>query len=256
MKVRYRITFMVEGRVRFLSHLETVDTLLSALRRAGVRLALSEGMKPKPLIQLALPRPVGVESWSELAEFELDEEVDVDVLANNLAAQLPRGMRLLSLMSMRDSEEKAAARRVAGATYRLLLDESVGREHADIGREITEQWVHRFLGSESIPIERVTPKQRRTVDVREFVSHMELVDSSTADGTSVAVRYYAQLTDRGSVKPDEVAQALAEIAGQEVRVARCIRESIALRDVDGRRADAMLVGADVPEGPAKPWGAC
>jgi len=31
----YRFTFAVRGRARFLSHLETVDTLLSALRRAG-----------------------------------------------------------------------------------------------------------------------------------------------------------------------------------------------------------------------------
>ena len=35
--LKYRITFAVTGRARFLSHLETVDTLLGALRRAGLR---------------------------------------------------------------------------------------------------------------------------------------------------------------------------------------------------------------------------
>src|SRR5665647_1510607 len=39
----YQLRFSIEGRIRFLSHLETADTLLSAFRRAGVRLALSPG---------------------------------------------------------------------------------------------------------------------------------------------------------------------------------------------------------------------
>ena len=63
----YRILFEVRGRARFLSHLETVDTLLSALRRGGYQIALSRGMRPRPVISLAMPRAVGVESEAELA---------------------------------------------------------------------------------------------------------------------------------------------------------------------------------------------
>jgi len=39
------LTFAVAGRARFLSHLETVDTLLGALRRAGYDIALLEGVQ-------------------------------------------------------------------------------------------------------------------------------------------------------------------------------------------------------------------
>ena len=48
--MKYRITFAVTGRARFLSHLETVDAMLGALRRAGYDIALSQGMKPRPVI--------------------------------------------------------------------------------------------------------------------------------------------------------------------------------------------------------------
>ena len=41
--------------------------LLAALRRVGCEVALSQGMRPKPVISLALPRAVGVESSDELA---------------------------------------------------------------------------------------------------------------------------------------------------------------------------------------------
>ena len=67
----YRITFAVGGRARFLSHLETVDTLLGALRRAGLDIALRKGMKPRPVISLALPRAVGVETLADVADVDL-----------------------------------------------------------------------------------------------------------------------------------------------------------------------------------------
>src|SRR3954471_9711021 len=84
-RYHYRITIAIEGRVRFLSHLETVDTLLGALRRSGVTLALSPGMRPKPRIKMAMPRPVATEAWSDILEVELTEPIDPDQFALQLS---------------------------------------------------------------------------------------------------------------------------------------------------------------------------
>jgi len=78
------LTFAVAGRARFLSHLETVDTLLGALRRAGYQIALSKGMKPRPVISLALPRAVGVRTLADLGSrlaLTRQEAAEVLVLA-------------------------------------------------------------------------------------------------------------------------------------------------------------------------------
>ena len=75
MKIELR--FAVTGRARFLSHLECVDGLLAAFRRAGFQVALSNGMRPKPVISLAVARAVGVASLDELMTVELVGDHDL-----------------------------------------------------------------------------------------------------------------------------------------------------------------------------------
>ena len=93
----YRITFAVGGRARFLSHLETVDTLLGALRRAGFDIALSKGMKPRPVISLALPRAVGIETLADIADVELRGDHEPLDVQERLANHLPMGMTALAV---------------------------------------------------------------------------------------------------------------------------------------------------------------
>jgi radical SAM-linked protein len=243
---RYRIRFSVTGRVRFLSHLEIVDVWLSVFRRAGVIFEFSQGMKPKPLIKLALPRPVAVEGWNEIVEIETAGESDTDALALRLTEALPSGLDLVSIERCAE-DEKPAASRVAGAVYRIELD---GIDPADLASACTA------LGAmDSYEVERRTPKQHRQVDVRAYIEAVAQMDDSTV------IRFYAALTETGSVKPDEVVKALSHIASRDMRTVRTIREQIVLSHAGLPSTEAVtsqlaLVGADVPEGPAKPWGSC
>lgn len=242
---RYQIACAIEGRIRFLSHLETVDTLLSAIRRCGVRLALSQGMKPKPVIKVAMPRPVAVEAWRDIVEVELSEAIDPDELALRLSSTLPDGLTLQSVRLLA-GDYASAASRVAGATFRVVIDDAPDAEEL-------RGWVSRFLARDELLVARATPKQRRDVDVRAMVPTMAVVDEHPP-----AIRFYVRLTESGSAKPEEVVRALGQVAGRELRTRRMIRESITLADPggNGHVAEPALVGADVPAGPAQPWGAC
>lgn len=240
----YRLRLAVEGRIRFLSHLETVDVLLSSLRRAGVTLALSQGMRPKPLIKVAMPRPVGVEAWEDIVEVELAAAIDPDQLALNLVGVLPRGLVLLGVERL-VGRYSSAASRVVGATYRLHLN---GATPADVTRAVDA-----FLTASSVEVRRVTPKRTRMVDVRSLVGDVAAIDGEAA------IRAFLRLDSNGSARPQEVALAIAragELPG--LSITRVIRESIALAapGEEGHTAEPALVGADVPEGPEKPWGAC
>lgn len=241
---RYQVVFAIEGRIRFLSHLETIDALLSSLRRAGVTMALSQGMKPKPVIKVAMPRPVAVEAWSDIFEVELVDDVDPDWLALSLTGVLPAGIVVQGVERL-DGPYASAASRVAGATFRVLVDDMAADELAVA--------IERFRASDSLPVQRVTPKQRRIVDVREVVG-----DITVVDGEPPAVRFFTRLTEHGSAKPEEVVRVLGQLAGRELNVRRTIRESITLAEPGGglHVAEPALVGADVPDGPARPWGSC
>ncbi|MBC7644673.1 MAG: DUF2344 domain-containing protein [Thermoleophilia bacterium] len=239
----YQLRFSIEGRIRFLSHLETADTLLSAFRRAGVRLALSPGMRPKPLIKVAMPRPVAIEAWNDIVEVELVDAIDPDAFAFALTKVLPRGLILHDVTELSGAYVSAASR-VAGATYRITV---TGASSDELARAVTQ-----LLAADSVVIERNSPKKRRMVEVRAVLGDLAVIPGEPT------VRVHLMLTDAGSCKPEEVVRALAQVSGLDLRTQRMIRESITLAEPggDGRTVSASLVGADVPDGPDKPWGAC
>lgn len=246
-RYHYRITITIQGRIRFLSHLETVDTMLGALRRAGVTLALSEGMRPKPRIKMAMPRPVATEAWADIVEVELVDAIDEDQFALQLSEVLPAGL-LLQRVERLHGAYVSAASRVAGATWRWNFG-------PDVAADTLTRAVEQLLAADEVLVERASPKQQaRSVDVRRFIGAMTAHDGP--DGPFV--RAFVRLTDEGSAKPEEVVRALGAIAGTTLAPQRTVRESIEIAEPGqgGREARAELVGADVPDGPAKPWGAC
>jgi radical SAM-linked protein len=242
---RYQVVVSIEGRIRFLSHLETVDTLLQAMRRAGFRFALSQGMKPKPVIKVAMPRPVAVEAWSDIVEVELADDVDPDQLALALTGALPDGIALQRVDKL-DGAYASAASRVAGATFRITFD--------NIDFDELDRLAAAFRAADELLVDRNTPKQKRTVDVRAVVGD----NIAAVQGEPPAIRFHTRLTATGSAKPEEVSRAIAGLAGRELTVRRTVREAITLAQPggDGRVAEPALVGADVPDGPERPWGAC
>jgi radical SAM-linked protein len=206
----YRITFAVRGRARFLSHLETVDTLLSSFRRAGYGIALSRGMKPRPVIALALPRAVGVESEAELADVELVAAAECDEIASKLADQLPEG---LSLISIEPAQGKPAASRVCAVEYLVDVAGDIDWDDA----------LNRYAAADEAVVTRSAPnKAAKRVDVRSFCSQIERVPSG------LAARI--ELTEAGTARPEEVATAVAATIGATPTITRIVRTQIVLRE--------------------------
>lgn len=243
-RIRYRLTISIIGRVRFLSHLETVEVILSALRRAKVNIKLSAGMKPKPLIKLAMPRPVAVESWEDIVEIETPGPIDCEAAAMALSGQLPAGISVISIAPIEQGEKSAAAR-VIGATFRIHLDGITVPQLHELATE--------FSAADTVLVERRSPKQQRTIDAKMFVS-----DIVSIDGELPVMRAYIRLTEEGSIKPTELLQALSTLSQLSITARKTIRESIdiAAPGESGVTATPVLVGADVSDGPARPWGSC
>jgi len=207
----YRITFAVRGRARFLSHLETVDTLLSAFRRGGFDIALSKGMKPRPVISLALPRAVGVESEGEIAEVELTGDPSAGQLSAALADQLPTG---LSVLSVAPTEAKPAASRVAGARYRIEVADDLDWPAAVAGYEAAEH---------AVVVRRSLGKADKEIDVKRFCPR--------ADYAPGAITARIDMTGAGSARPEELATAVAATIGATPTIIRLVRTDIVLHDM-------------------------
>jgi radical SAM-linked protein len=91
-RLRVRSVFAKTGRLRYLSHLELMNALLRALRRAAVPVVLSEGFHPKPDLSFGPPLGVGVAGEREFFDMEVTSPFDVESYTNLLNATLPDGL--------------------------------------------------------------------------------------------------------------------------------------------------------------------
>jgi radical SAM-linked protein len=209
----YRITFAVAGRARFLSHLETVDMLLSALRRAGHEIALSRGMKPRPVISLALPRAVGVESTAEIADIELVADPPPEQLAEDLSRQVPQGVTITTIVP---AEGRPASSRVRRVRYEAAVAEDLNWDEALTLFE---------LADEAVVVRHAPGKPDKRVDVKRFCSGVEHQPGRLL----LAI----ELTGEGTARPEEVVQAVAATIGATPTITRLVRTRIALAEPTG-----------------------
>jgi radical SAM-linked protein len=207
--LKIELRFAVTGRARFLSHLECVDGLLAAFRRAGFMVALSNGMRPKPVISLAVARAVGVASHDELMTVELVGDHDLADVRERLAATLPRGLEVRSAAVSEGTPRPVSAR------YRVTLDAP---------RDVVERAAARYAEVEAAPVERASPKRTKIVDVKAFAPVVEVAEG----GFDVEVA----ISQEGSARPEEVARVLAELAGADLAVTGVTR--LELRAERGR----------------------
>jgi len=118
--VKIRVRHRKLGPLVFLSQLDLLNTMLQALRRAGIPFALSEGFNPKPRISYGLPLPVGAGSLAEYFDLILKEVVAPGQLKEKLQAQLPEFLRVEKLWEIADREPAIQAR-VCAADYYIWM---------------------------------------------------------------------------------------------------------------------------------------
>jgi radical SAM-linked protein len=111
----------VVGETRYLSHLETLNAWLRALRRARAPLAWSEGFHPHPRIAFSGARPVAEESLGDYMDVLLVSREEPGALLSRLSAVLPAGLRAYSVEDVPLSAPSLMSR-VAGADYLFLID--------------------------------------------------------------------------------------------------------------------------------------
>ena len=164
---RYRMRIAKQGNARYLSHLDTVRTLLRTFRRAGVPIALSGGFNPQPKVAYATALAVGIESEVEFADIELVQQVAPVVIARAVAAELPRGFTLKELRTV-PLRKPALASYPAVTRYEAApLDggPAAGADGTDPGVAL-EQRVIELLTAAELIVHRQKDKQ---VDIRPYI---------------------------------------------------------------------------------------
>ncbi len=92
-KCVYRLRYQKTGAWAWISHLDTIEQVHRAFRRAGLPLKYSEGYSPRPRTSFSDPRPIGQEGLAEFVDVELLEPLAEEELLTRLARVCPEELR-------------------------------------------------------------------------------------------------------------------------------------------------------------------
>ncbi len=184
---RVRIRFAKQDDLRLLGHRDLVRALERLFRRAGARLAMSQGFHPKPRMHFPSALALGVDGLDEVLEVELEDPLPDGELARRLTAHAAPGLRFHSAETLPSPGAKAQLDR---ATYAIAVPEPRWAEAAER--------VSRLLAADSWPVSR--PDKPAAIDLRPLVEELAL------DGGRLRMRLRARR--EGSIGPRDVLAAL------------------------------------------------
>ncbi|TGU74775.1 TIGR03960 family B12-binding radical SAM protein [Geomonas terrae] len=195
---RIRIRFEKVGRMRFLSHLEMLTLFTRAVGRSGIPIRYSQGFHPHPKFSFATALSVGIESYAEYMDFEVNTGYTADELKEALNATLPEGVRVLESSEI-PLRAPALSVIMDKVRYRVTLPD-------ELAVSLPEK-VAAFLALESVPLRR-----EKKGKVIEFDLRHELVELK-AEGNALEM-----VVGRG--KPVEFASAILDVPAEALKDAR------------------------------------
>jgi radical SAM-linked protein len=210
------VSFARRGSARYLSHLDTARAVQRTFARAGVPIALSQGMRPKPRLSLPLPLPVGAEGCDELAVVEVPAGTIVGTTTlKALRAASPPGFEPLRIVEVGERHPRPQA---LEAHYACVLDGDAGAIAAA---------VERYNDAQDAVRERVSPKGTRRLDLKEYAGG---IAATPVDG-GVRLEFTIRHRSDGAARPQELIDLIAEWAEVDAAMRGFERRSIAWKDV-------------------------
>ena len=221
------ITFDRDGGAAYLSHLDTARAWQRTFARAGIELALTQGMRPKQRLILGLPLPVGAAARDELLCCEVAEAVHLEparALAA-LSAAAPLGLRPTSLSTSLLHPRPVPVL----AVYECLL--AVTPDQLAMGLD----W---FAAADAVPYERISPKGRRDLDLKEFITDVWQTPVQGGSRLGFAVRHRQD----GAARPKEFVDVLAIRLGVDMVMRALLRTRVTYQGLPAGRAPGATIG--------------
>ncbi len=188
------LKFKIMGKLRYLSHRETMSVFERALIRAGAFLYFSQGFNPRPKLSLPLPRSVGLACAEDMLCAELIAGGDsVESIKRKMQEQIPEGIEVSDVKLVSGRVKPQAIKAAYGFTFgcagealKSKVDEVKGKIAS--GKKLL---VMRTGGKRKMPMQ---------IDVRSYI------DSVDYDGQELCV--WCNITGGGTVRVEELVEIL------------------------------------------------
>ncbi|HVJ16346.1 MAG TPA: TIGR03960 family B12-binding radical SAM protein [Polyangiaceae bacterium] len=225
--VKMRLRFEKTGPAALLGHLDLIRELPRVIKRAGGRVAYSEGFHPKPDLSFGPALSLGVASLDEYVDVKLIDPPSAEELLGRLKLAASGGLRFLEARLVPNKEPSITAV-VTGGSYVIAFAESSLDEFG--GRAGLAKLIDAFLEKSEHRVRRNVEGLGKLVDVRAFTRSLALGDDAAyaaLDGAGVVGRLVPivatiKIGPSGSAKIAELVEAIVGRSGfphQAVRIA-------------------------------------
>ncbi len=209
--LRIVIKYTKKGKIRYISHLDTLRVLQRAVRRAKLPIKFSEGFNPHAKISIAYPLSLGLESEGEYAEIEFTQKMRLTDVQERLQKCLPQGMEIIGIYTYQLSASLASL--VSHQIYGFKVQIENTLDTVNVVQQILE------ITQQAYTIKREKKKRNKRVykeiNVIDFV---EDVSVHSVQGDMLSINIKVKATDIGSLKVEELKTWIREkVDGIEIR---------------------------------------
>jgi radical SAM-linked protein len=204
---KYLVHYSRIGDICYLGHLEILQTIFRALRRAAIETNYSQGFNPSPKISFGPALPVGTESLAEFFIMDLPDPIkNVVSTAEHLNAKLAPGLKVTKI----ELHSGNVPQKICTA-YNLTLPTN----STDSEKLRAEE----FTKSAAFIIGKTRKGTTKEIDIRPLIQEFSFINSNTVRLQMVSASAQA------GIKPLE---ALTEILGLDKN--RCVQTRILKTD--------------------------
>lgn len=171
MSKKIRMKFIKTKDMIYISHLDVQRLLQRVFRRADIELSFSQGFNPHPKITYGNALALGVESYGEYVDIEIEADLAIEVLKERLNAQLPDGMDFVKLVELVGGERNLASS-IEYGDYEFTV-ENVDK----ISREDICKRLDKLMSMESIMMTKKNKKGKMVdIDIKPLINTLSLLD--------------------------------------------------------------------------------
>ena len=202
----YQVGYSKTGLAKYFGHLELVNIIIRALRRAGIPVKYSQGFHPMPKIAFNDPLPVGIESLDERFFITVPGHIDSRDIIARLGPQLPEGIALYTCTAV---PTKRKPEKSIEETYAIELREGVfDPEHLEKFRNL-EACVY---------LRRNRKGRQKSFDLKTAVPHIELKNQKSLE---MRIRKENGVT----LRPHEILNQIFDLSQDELKTATVVKKA-------------------------------
>ena len=209
-----RLRYSKGEDVRFTSHLDLVTIFERAFRRAGIKLAYSQGFHPHPKIAYSPPLAIGFTSEAEYLDVHYFQERGKEIITH-LNRVLPRGLRILKAKNIFGKPRSLAAA-INRAIYEIKLPDIFDK--AQMNEKII-----RFIARESVIVKRQRKNDVVDVDIRPYVEAVNL------DRASQKLVMTLTFQESKTARVQEVLGEMFSMSDEEIALSRVHRKALLIQ---------------------------